>query len=315
MSRPRTASRLLVGTVELYRRYPWLFLVLAAAVIVPYELIVLAITGTGAFSRSNLSFGTEQLLTLVDLVLVTPLVSALHVHAVAKVREDREPRIGNVVLQGLKVLPVVAAATIISWFGVMLGIVLLIVPGIILMLRWAVVAQAAAIEHEGWLPALRRSRQLTEGHYRHVAAFLILVFVIALVPSIAGGIVFGHHDTSAASFLTGLAVRVVIASFTALATALLYYDLVARWEMTAAAAGAIAPTSASAVPTGATGTSFDPRDYSDLDRPKGWYVDPVSPERMRYWGGSERPGWSGSARTPRKIRQGWSAEQGEMAPR
>jgi hypothetical protein len=53
MSVPRSAPRLLVRTFELYRRYPLLFLVLAARVIVPYELIALAATGTGSFSRAD----------------------------------------------------------------------------------------------------------------------------------------------------------------------------------------------------------------------------------------------------------------------
>jgi hypothetical protein len=310
MSVPRSAPRLLAATFELYRRYPSLFLLLAASVIIPYELVALAATGTGAFSRSNLSFGTEQLLELADLALVGPLVSALHVHAVAEVRRDREPQIGSVALLGFKVLPVVAAATIISWLGMMLGFVLLIVPGIVLMLRWAVVAQTAAIEHEGWLPALRRSRRLTEGNYRHVAAFIVLVAVITIAPSIAGGIVFGHHDTSAASFLTGLVVRVITASFAALATALLYYDLLARREMATASA-----TREEEAPIGTPRGSFDPRAYSDLDRPKGWYVDPAAPDRMRYWGGGEQPGWSGSTRTPRKIRRAWRAEDRDMVSR
>lgn len=296
MSAPRSAPRLLVGTFELYRRYPLLFLVLAVGVIVPYELIALAATGTGAFSRSNTSVGAQLFLALADWALVTPLISALHVHAVSEVRSEREPQIGAVALQGLRVLPVVAAATIVSWLGIMAGF-LLIVPGVILWLRWAVVAQAAAIEHEGWLPALRRSRRLADGHYGHIAAFLIMIGVISTVPFIVGGIAFGHHDTGAASFVTGLAIRVLTASFAALAGALLYYDLVVRWEA--------APQPAAA---GSSRDSFDPRSYSDGDRPKGWYVDPASPTRMKHWGGSERPEWTGSTRTPRKIRRAWHAE-------
>ena len=296
MSAPRSAPRLLVGTFELYRRYPLLFLVLAVGVIVPYELIALAATGTGAFSRSNTSVGAQLFLALADWALVTPLISALHVHAVSEVRSEREPQIGAVALQGLRVLPVVAAATIVSWLGIMAGF-LLIVPGVILWLRWAVVAQAAAIEHEGWLPALRRSRRLADGHYGHIAAFLIMIGVISTVPFIVGGIAFGHHDTGAASFVTGLAIRVLTASFAALAGALLSYDLVVRWEA--------APQPAAA---GSSRDSFDPRSYSDGDRPKGWYVDPASPTRMKHWGGSERPEWTGSTRTPRKIRRAWHAE-------
>lgn len=297
MSAPRSAPRLLVGTFELYRRYPLLFLMLAAGVIVPYEAIVLAMTGTGAFSRGDASASTELLLTLSNWALVTPLVSALHVHAVSEVRHERQPRIGPVVVLGLRVLPVVAAATIVSWLGIMVGFLFLIVPGVILWLRWSVVAQAAAIEREGWLPALRRSSHLTNHRYGHIAALLILVGVIGFVPSFVAGIAFGHHDTGAASFLTGLAIDILIASFTALAGALLYYDLVVREEAEPQ------PTMA-----GSPRDSFDPRSHSDFDRPKGWYIDPAAPSQMKYWGGSEQPEWSSSTGTPRKIRRVWHAE-------
>lgn len=228
VSSPRPAHRLVVATFGLYRRYLSLFFVLAAGVIVPYELIALAATGTGSFSRGNLGLGAQLLLGLIGWVLISPLISALHIHAVAEVRQGRDPQIVRVALQGLRVLPVVAAATIISGLGIALGFVALIVPGIILSLRWVVVAQAAAIEHEGWLPALRRSRELSAGHYGHVIVFLIYVAVIVSAPLMVGGIAFGHHDTGAVAFLVGLVVRVLTASFSALAGALLFYDLLAR---------------------------------------------------------------------------------------
>jgi hypothetical protein len=300
MSAPRSAPRLLVGTFELYRRYPLLFLVLAAGVIVPYELITLAATGTGSFSRGNASAGAWLFLTLADWALVTPLVSALHVHAVSEVRNDREPRLGPVALQGLKALPVVAAATIASVLGIAVGFILLIIPGLFLLLHWAVVAQAAAIEREGWMQALRRSGDLADENYIHIAIFLVMVEVITTAPFFVGGLAFGHHETGVASFLTALALRVLTASFAALAGALLYYDLVVRQ-------GTEPQPTAAGSPRG----SFDPRSYTDVDRPKGWYVDPASPSRMKHWGGSEQPAWIGSTRTPRKIRRAWHAEKRE----
>ena len=293
--------QLLLAAFKLYRRYPLLFFVLAAGVMVPYELVALAATGSGTFSRGSVGLGVVLLLDLVVWVLVSPLISALHVHAVAEVRRGQEPRIGSVAIQGLRVLPVVAAATIISWLGIVVGLVALVIPGIVLMLRWAVVAQAAAIEHEGWLPALRRSGQLSAGSYSHIFVFLICVTVIAIVPTLLGGVVFGSHDTSAVPFLVGLVVHVFTASFGALATALLYYDLLARLET------AVEPVSTPR-------PSLDPRDYSDRDRPEGWYVDPDSPNRMRYWGGRDQPGWMGTARTPRKIKQAWRAKDRDAGP-
>lgn len=99
---PSSVPRLIAETFRLYLRYPGLFLALAAGVLVPYQLIVLAATGTDPFNRAaSLSFGASQLLGLIELVLVNPLVSALHVHAVADVEEGQTPRIGAVARRGL----------------------------------------------------------------------------------------------------------------------------------------------------------------------------------------------------------------------
>jgi hypothetical protein len=301
---PRSARRLVAATFALYRRYPLLFLVLAAGVIVPYELVVLATTDTGPFAHGSLSFGVGSLLTLIELALISPLVSALHVHAVKEVREDREPRLVPVARQGLRVLPVVAAATIISWLGITVGFLVLIVPGVILWLRWYVVAQAAAIEHEGWLPALRRSRQLTDGNYGHVFVFAFYVSLITTVPTLLVGFAFGHRTTTVASFLVGVLLQIVTWSFGALATALLYFDLRARLGF-AAAQGLSGDRALAEGDRQQVGHSWDPRSFSDQDRPQGWYVDLSSPNRMRYWGAGDPFGWGATTRTPRKIRRAW----------
>jgi hypothetical protein len=314
MSAPRSARQLVRAALGLYREYPLLFLVLAAGVIVPYEVIVLATTGAGPFAHGSLGFGTSSLLTLIGLALIGPLVSALHVHAVSEALEGREPRLAPVARRGLQVLPVVAAAEIIAWLGISLGFLAFLVPGIILWLRWYVVAQAAAIEHEGWLPALRRSRQLTASHYRHLIVFGIYLTLITSVPTLLVGFAFGHETTTAASFLVGVALEVVTWSLSALAAALMYFDLRARWASIAAQ-----PSPAPAAPAGGDSQqisqdprrvpqSWDPRRYSDQDRPKGWYIDPGSPDRMRYWRAGDPQGWEGTTATPRKVRREWQEE-------
>jgi hypothetical protein len=307
MSSPRSARQIVRAAFELYRRYPLLFLVLAAGVIVPYEAIVLAATGAGPFAHGSLSFGVSSLLRLIELALIGPLVSALHVHAVSDVSEGREPRLAPVARQGLRVLPVVAAAEIIAWLGIALGFLAFVVPGIILSLRWYVVAQAAAIEHEGWLPALRRSRQLTAGHYRHLIVFAIYVILITSVPTLLVGFAFGHKTTTVASFSVGVALQVVTWSLSALAAALMYFDLRVRLASTAAK-GDPGPAAHVGGDPQQISHNWDPRSYSDQDRPKGWYIDPGSPDRMRYWGTGDPPGWEGTTRTPRKVRREWQKE-------
>jgi hypothetical protein len=228
---PQSAGRLLVSALALYRRYPWLFLTLAAAVIVPYQAIVLIATGTGPFERGSLSVGTDLVISWIDLLLITPLVSALHVHAVAESMQGAVPRLGAVARRGVLVLPVVVAASVMSGLGIALGLLAFIIPGIFLALRWFVVAQAAAIEGEGWLEALRRSHRLVRDHYGHVIVFAILLAVLVGGPAYLVGLPFEGGDVDVLSFLLGVLVQVLAWSLGALAMALLYFDLRTRRQL------------------------------------------------------------------------------------
>jgi len=216
---------ILAVTLRLYRRYPLLFAILALAVIAPYELALLAITGYGPLRHNHESAGISWLLLLLRTSLITPLVSALHVHAVVAIDEGRRPRLRAVALRGLKVLPVVAAAEVMASIGIFLGFVALIVPGILLSLRWAVVAQAAALDDEGWLAALRRSQRLTATHYGHVFGLLFVTAVLAWMVLLGVRAVPLGSTSGAASVAVGVAADTVIASFVALTLALLYFGL------------------------------------------------------------------------------------------
>jgi hypothetical protein len=307
-STPRSVPQLVVAAFRLYRRYPLLFFILAVGVVVPYQTIVFAVSGTGPFAQATLDLRVSLLLTLIEMTVIGPLISALHAQAVREVSEGRTPQLVPVARQGLRVLPVVAAASIIAGLGIGVGFVLFIVPGVILTFRWYVVAQAAAIEQEGWLPALRSSRRLTAGHYLHIFAFSIVVALITVVPTLLIGSAFGHHSTSAASFLVAVTLQVFTRSFGALAAALLYFDLRFRHKDSDVEASVAPELTADPLPAGVgprqTDHSWDPRMYSDEDRPNGWYVAPSDPGRMQYWGG-EPPIWGATTRTPRKIRRSW----------
>ena len=246
----------------------------------------------------------------VEIAVIGPLISALHVHAVRDVRDGESPRIGSVARRSVIVLPVVSAAVIISFLGSVAGLIALIVPGVLLWLRWAVVAQAAALEEGGWMDALRRSSDLTRGNYWHVFWLQFLTLAISFVPGFLVGRAFGHSNTTVASFVVDTALQVVLYSFTALATALLYFDLTARERTEALAAVSVgAREDASAAQAARpTGHRLDPDSWSDEDRPAGWYVDPGSPRRMRYWAADGTPTWSNrTTKTPKQIQAEWES--------
>jgi hypothetical protein len=185
LSRERSLGDILIAAARIYGAYPLLFAILAVAVMAPFELLVLALTGYGPLRDGHENVGTSVLVSVARLALVGPLISALHIRAVVRIGKGERPTLYTVGASGVSVLPVVAAATIMSGIGIGLGFVALIIPGLILAIRWAVVAQAAALEGEGWLDALHSSGRLTKGNYGHVFALLLAAGALSFAVHLA----------------------------------------------------------------------------------------------------------------------------------
>jgi hypothetical protein len=308
LDHPRSVWKLLATTFELYRRVPVFFLVLAAIIVVPYEVIVLAVTGNGPFAQGHMAFVPRQLLLAIDSFLVTPLISALHVRAVREVGDGGQPRLLPTLRRSLPTLPVVVVAAGVSSVAITIGTFALAVPGLILWAIWAVVAQTAALERGSWIEALRRSADLTRGHRWHALGLVFVAALIAGVPWLPLVFAFGHTTTTGASFLAGTALQVLLRSFEALITALLYFDLKARPRGGAHHIGVPEwdpNVPVSEAPSG-TGDPLTPDAYTDADRPRGWYIDLESPRRMRYWAAGDKPAWSQrTAKMPKQTLVEW----------
>jgi hypothetical protein len=245
------ADQIVSSALRLYRRYPSLFLALGAVVIIPFDLIVLAVSGRGPYLLDS-GGSVHWLVQVGDWVWITPLISALHIHAVAAIRRGDQPHLRSVAATGFSVLPTVIPATVAS--GVLIGVgsvaaivpglspglgVVLVIPGLVLTLRFIVVGQVASIEQPRWLRPLARSWELTARQWGHVIGFLLLAGLVLVPLFLAIWIPLHGHPTTPASFCGGLFVHIVLASFVALATALLYFDLQARKE----AGGSVSATS------------------------------------------------------------------------
>lgn len=210
-----------------YGLHPFLFAAITLSVVVPYALIVLVVDGAGLLGQAHHGVSSALIVSLLDLLLVAPLISALHIHALVAIGERREPRLSAVLAQGVRVLPVVAAAETVASIGTILGFLLLVVPGLLLLARWAVVAQAAALEGVNWRGALRRTAELTAGEYLHVLGVIISIPIINQVLERVGGGLVGSGGT-AVQVLVGIVIETITLSFAALTTAMLFFDLLAR---------------------------------------------------------------------------------------
>jgi hypothetical protein len=227
LSIPRSVGQIVDLAVIGHRRAPLLFLTLALSVVAPYVLIVLAATGATPLGENHAATSTMLALELVSFALVGPLISVLSVHALSSLATGLRPRLGDVYGPALRVLPVATAAQLVAGVGIGLGLLVFVIPGLLLAVRLAVVAQVAAVERTDWIGALRGSLALTLGNGWHVFGAVIVTGVFDFALAAAAEAIAGSH-TDLAQVVLAIVVLTVGQSFAALVSALLYFDLRAR---------------------------------------------------------------------------------------
>lgn len=227
MDVPRTVGQIVDTVARAYWRHPLLFFALALLVVGPYDLIVLATTHATPLATGSTNTSTALTLSLISLAVVAPFVSALYVHAVAAVGSGRRPSPADIGWRGVRALPVVVAAQVVAAIGIGVGLVLFLLPGIFLAIRWQVVAQTAAYERTDWIGALRRSNGLTRGHMWHVLAVALAsgLFSQLLRSTVSLGL---GSSRGPGQVVAAIAVDTFAQSVAALVGAILYFDLRAR---------------------------------------------------------------------------------------
>jgi hypothetical protein len=227
LTTPRSLGQIVDLATSSHLRKPLLFLTLAMSVVAPYALIVVAATGSSPLGESNASARTILILSVVALALVGPMVSVLHVQALTLMGDGIEPTLRAVYKRAFPVLAVAAAAQIVAGIAIFVGFLAFVIPGVFLVVRLAVVAQEAAIQRTDWLGAVRGSFELTRGLWLHVFGVVLVGGVFDFALNQAGAAVAGSH-THVQQVLLAIAVGTIGQSFSALITAVLYYDLRAR---------------------------------------------------------------------------------------
>jgi hypothetical protein len=223
-------GRILDDAFALYRG-SWRTLLLAAAVVVvPVELAVFGL-GLGWLTGAYRSTGSvaEGVASAAQPLLVAPLVTAMTVHAVREAAAGRTPVAGQVVGAGLdafrRLLPAIALVLV----GEVIGFAALVIPGVILAIRWAVVPQVVVVEGSQWTGALRRSSELVAGRGARVFGLVIVAGILVFV---LGRIITLPLDSAARSahhqwpLLAGMALAQIIAlPLQAAITTVLYFSL------------------------------------------------------------------------------------------
>ena len=120
------------------------------------------------------------------------------------------PRLGHLV-RTLPYLPLLAVDVLFS-FGLALGLVLLIVPGLVIFARYVLAASVLEIERVGVRAAFGRSRQLARGHAGFVLVLLGGLYLLTdgLTSLLQSGGIWTLGESFVADWAIAVAVGVVV---------------------------------------------------------------------------------------------------------
>ena len=186
--RPLAAGELLDLSFAVARRHLWMLLglgglPLAAALLLDYVLRLLGAESARDWATFTV---TMALAAVAESRMVVGAWQILHERPIDPA--EARSRVWD------RVISVVLAYTL-KWVLVVLGLMLFLVPGILVMLRWFAVPTVTVLEQRGVRASLRRSRGLARGHMRRLLATVGVFDVAWMTLSFGVVIIYGDDVT------------------------------------------------------------------------------------------------------------------------
>jgi hypothetical protein len=201
----------------LSRNFPIYFVVAAIAAL---PSVLLESSGTDKETAAALS-----LLGLIGMVVLGPLSQAVMLHTAFQDMSGRRISLSESMRAALgRWLPLIGVSICVG-FGVVLGLILLIVPGVILMIMWYVANPACIVERLGVFASMARSSELTKGHRWSIFGMWLLIAIASGVMAAVVKGVLGLTGSTGLVISGTLAWTALASAFGAIFVVVAYHDL------------------------------------------------------------------------------------------
>jgi hypothetical protein len=167
-------------------------------------------SGLGAPSGFQSGFSVSQLIGasffsgIISMVIAAFVQGAL-TRATVAANEGQRATFAESFSTALRVLLPLIGLSILMGIGLMFGFILLIVPGIILLLMWAVAVPALVVERIGIIAALSRSAELTKGvRWKILGLFLVFGVAYWLLSIVLGFVGLKMYGPATAAYGLGM---------------------------------------------------------------------------------------------------------------
>ena len=208
----------------LYTKFFSRFFAVAAIVFLIVNLFN-AVLGWAIGTSPALAVLVALITTVVSLVGTFWLQGAL-VYAVDDVRDGRiDTSIGDLFERVQPYVGRLIGAGLLAGLGIALGLVLLIVPGLILLTWWCLIAPVIVLEDKGVGESFGRSRELVRDHGWTVFGVVIVAFLASAIASGVIQSIFSFLSPFLRYWIGGTIANAIVDPFAAIALTLMYFHL------------------------------------------------------------------------------------------
>jgi hypothetical protein len=253
MNNKLDVGNILQRVFEVYRDQFGLLIPAALAIFLPVALLNGLVLSSGGIlaGLAVAAIGVVATFWFQGMVVeaVRDILDGRRDHTVGSLFRSAAPVIGPLIVAGL-----------LAGIAIGIGFLLLIAPGLFLLTIWAVLAPVIVVERPGVIEAFGRSRALVKGNGWQVFGVIVVLFLITFVATaIVQAILIAIADSFLGRALAELIVRVLVSPLSAIAAAVLYFELKGahgepvEGEPSAVAAGPAGPAAPAPPPPTETG--------------------------------------------------------------
>lgn len=232
--RPRSIPELVDASIQLFRRSYRELIAITAVGYVPWiaaSTLLSRVWGTpGASDPDAIVAPLGSLAITIAGAVWFAVVSAGCIAAASDAYLGGEPRIVPALQRALSRGWPIVATSLVAWFLAVLGLFLLIVPGLYFFARFALAPAIALLEERGAGESLARASDLSRDRKLHIIGALGAAWLIYLAVAVTVGIVVGATGQMALAPVAEAIITVGISPLIAVVSAVLYYDLRIRAE-------------------------------------------------------------------------------------
>ena len=225
--RPRKATEIIDAAIEVYRRNPVHFMLLAAIVRVPWLIIQIVFVGD---RDTELAALTTSVLIALGTLISTLLMSGFVVHMASELYLGRQTDAFDTMRRTWTKIGSVFVASVAQSLAIGLGLLLFLFPAIWVTSVVFAVVPAIMIENRGVGDAFGRSWKLSAGMKSHILSALGLVVLIRVIVEFGVTIIALAIPSQELRFVAIAAAAMVIYPLLGIAETLVYYDIRIRKE-------------------------------------------------------------------------------------